>query len=372
MIPDNIVDLAIARFGDEMSRCVQNAAYHGEGDVLSHTRMVLGALRGMDSWKAMDGRARLALEAAAVFHDVGKTRTTVLENGVPISPRHAMSSARMAREFMWKELGICGDPESLMFREAVCWLVRNHSFPLVALYRDDVSLAMQRMAANSSLSPLFSLSALCTLARADVEGRVCKDREGLLERVEFCGELASEEGCLTSSYPFPSGRTRRAYLSGGDVWKNGDLYDGTWGEVVMVSGLPGTGKDTWIAENLLDTPMVSLDAIRKENNISPVGDQGWVANSAREAARAHLRSRTPFVWNATNITRRMRESLTGLFESYGARVRIVYLETRWDRLVEKNRSRECMVPIPAIESMLWKTQPPEAMEADNVEWICVK
>lgn len=372
MIPGNIVEKALDRFGDEMGRCPQNLVYHGEGDVLTHTRMALDALRGMDSWKALDGRMRLVTEAAVALHDIGKTRTTVLENGVPVSPRHAVSSARMARGFMWKELGMCGDTESMMFREAVCWLVRHHSFPLVAAYRDDASISIQRMAANSALSPLFSVSALCMLARADAEGRKSRDTSGLFERIEFCEELASEEGCLSSPYRFPDSRTRRAYLSGRGVWKDGVFYDETWGEVVMVCGLPGTGKDTWIAENLPDMPMVSLDVIRKETGISPAENQGWVANSAREKARCHLRSHTPFVWNATNITRRMRDSLTGLFESYGARVRMVYLETGWDRLAEKNRSRECAVPMPAIESMLWKTQPPEAMEADDVEWICVK
>ena len=52
----------------------------------------------------------------------------------------------------------------------------------------------------------------------------------------------------------------------------------------------------------------------------------------------------PFVWSATNITTQMRESLISLFETYHARVRIVYLETDWQTQLERNRSRKAVVP----------------------------
>ena len=31
----------------------------------------------------------------------------------------------------------------------------------------------------------------------------------------------------------------------------------------MMSGLPGAGKDFWVAENLRDLPVISLDALRR-------------------------------------------------------------------------------------------------------------
>lgn len=82
-----------------------------------------------------------------------------------------------------------------------------------------------------------------------------------------------------------------------------------------------------------------------------------------------MRHREPFVWNATNITMQMRESLVSLFETYHARVRIVYLETEWHTLLDRNRSREAVVPQNAIEAMLEKMTLPEANEARKVEWI---
>lgn len=136
-----------------------------------------------------------------------------------------------------------------------------------------------------------------------------------------------------------------------------------------MSGLPGTGKDTWIDKNLAELPMISLDDIRREHHISPKAEQGYVANIAREQAKEYLRKHQPFVWNATNITSQMRESLVSLFETYKARVRIVYLETTWRNQYERNNQRESAVPNNVVESMLGKLVPPEAHEARLTEWI---
>ena len=138
-----------------------------------------------------------------------------------------------------------------------------------------------------------------------------------------------------------------------------------------MSGLPGTGKDTWIKHNVPDLPMISLDDIRSANKISPTAPQGKVANIAREQAKEYLRQHQPFVWNATNITAQMRELLISLFETYHAHVRIVYLETGWQTLLGRNRSREDAVPQSVIEEMMGKMTLPEAYEAGKIEWRSV-
>jgi len=111
--------------------------------------------------------------------------------------------------------------------------------------------------------------------------------------------------------------------------------------------------------------------IRRANKISPTAAQGKVANIAREQAKEYLRQHQPFVWNATNITVQMRESLISLFETYHAHVRIVYLETDWQTLLERNLSREDAVPQSVIEEMMGKMTLPEACEARKVEWRSV-
>lgn len=361
----------ILPFAEAMRSTPQPEQWHGEGDVLTHTRMVISSLDEIQEVMALSQDDREVLYAAAWLHDIGKIRQTREIAGCIEAPSHSSVGSRMARKELWRNYGLCGDRKSMQLREAISLLVRYHSVPPHAIDSESVQLTLHRIAANSSLAPYFSVKLLCLLSRADMMGRICDDREAMLDQIALCEELAKEEGCYESCYPFPSDYTRRAYLGGRDVWKSQELHDDTWGTVYMMSGLPGTGKDTWIRQNLPDIPMVSLDEIRHERKILPTDNQGLVANLAKEQAKEYLRKRQSFVWNATNLTPAMRQQLISLFEGYKARVNIIYLETDWQTLLERNRSREDAVPQSTIESMLGKLTPPEAHEAAHVDWISV-
>ena len=362
---------ALNPYEETMRQTYQEARWHGEGSVWRHTEMVRKALVLLPGYRALSEQEQHVVYLAAMLHDIGKTVTTTIINDELHAPHHAPTGSRMARRMLWTEYGMSGLDEAMQIREAICLLIRYHSFPVHAIDMPDARLRLHRLAANGLLAPLFSIKLLCLLSRADMIGRTLDDLRESLDRIAYCEELAREEGCYESAYAFPSAYTQHAYLSGRDVWREQELYDDTWGEVILMSGLPGTGKDTWIARHAADIPMVSLDAIRREKHISPTADQGYVANIAREQAKEYLRSHQAFVWNATNITAQMREALVSLFETYHARVRIVYLETAWQTLLLRNNARTEAVPQSAIEKMLDKTVLPEPREAQTVEWICV-
>ena len=369
MMPDwsHIETAVLDRYEDGLRQCQQSPNHHAEGDAYVHTLMVCDALKSLPEYQDLNVRQQHILYVAAMLHDIGKIPTTVFVDGDWHSPHHAPTGSRMVRELLWKEYGLCGEKKQMEIREAICLLIRYHSVPPIVIECDNPQLQLHRIAANGLLVPDFSIKMLCSLCKADVIGRNCFDQKELLDKITLCEELAKEEGCYESYFSFPSPYTKRAHLAGRDVWKEQELYDDTWGEVI----LPGTGKDTWIKNNLPDFPVISLDNIRKANKIPATAEQGLVANLAREQAKEYLRKHQPFVWNATNITTQMRESLISLFETYHAHVRIVYLETDWDTLLDRNRSRDNVVPQPVIEKMLGKLVLPEAYEATNVEWLNV-
>lgn len=354
----------------QMQRTPQNPVYHGEGDVFIHTRMVCGELTALPDFQALPNRQKTELFLAALLHDVGKVKTTRMENGVWFSPHHAAVGSRMARMFLWREQDLCGRLEALRFRETVCALIRYHMLPMHLIEQEDAERRARQIAAIGELAPDFSWKLLCLLAEADVKGRIANDTEECLNQVRLCRMLAEDAGCLEGPYLFPDAFTKRAYLSGRNVPPDQALYDDTWGEAVMMSGLPGTGKDTWIRENLPSLPMVSMDEIRKELHISPAENQGAVVQAAQERAREYLRRKQPFIWNATDLTRDTRQKLIGMFERYHAKARIVYLETEWEQRVLRNRSRRDAVPEAAVDSMLSKTVPPLPDEAQAVAWQC--
>ncbi len=363
-------DTPIAYVLTSMKRIPQNPLWHGEGDVLTHTELVLKELSGDERCRRADERKRLILFTAALLHDIGKTRCTRLDNGVPISPYHSKTGAVMARELLWKHFGLCGDEGSRSFREAVCSLIRCHSFPPKIINDNDCERVLVKAAAHGELAPEFSLEMLDILTSADIKGRICNTLKSSLEALEFCFSLARETGVYYAPMTFASPFSELMYFDG-KIPLNTQLYDNSWGEVVIMSGLPGTGKDTWIKNNLPGLPEISPDNIRRQLKISPTEPQGAVFAKAREQAKGYLRRREPFVWNATNITAATRAKLTALISGYGAAARIVFLETPWETELSRNSARPDSVPKSAIENMLEKLEIPERHEARAVKWLCV-
>lgn len=354
---------------DKMKMTPQSPRFHGEGDVYAHTVMVCDALKSLPEYNELTENQRNILYTAAFLHDVGKISTTVFEDGDWHSPYHAVKGSKMVRELMFKDLLVGGSEMQTEMREAICTLIRYHSFPTHAIENENGVLKMHQIASNSILIPDFSIKMLCILAKADCLGRICDDDADLLYKIDLCKELAIEEGCYESCYPFKSDYTRRQFLSGNKVWKDSELYDNTWGTVYMMSGLPGVGKDYTIKKELSNIPMISLDEIRKEKKIAPTEKQGAVANAAREIAKEYLRKHQSFVWNATNLTPQMREQLISLFEGYNANVHIMYVESSYETLSKQNKDREDVVPQDAIDNMITKLVLPLAFEARNVSWV---
>ena len=354
---------------EKMSQTPQNPEFHGEGDVWSHTQMVCESLVNSPAWQALDSRRQKILYTAALLHDIGKTTCTREENGTIVSPNHSSAGEKIARKTLWLDFGLCGTYESMRFRESVCSLIRHHSKPFHFYEVKEPERTVIVLATHGELVQDFTNEMLGVLVEADMKGRITESIDDRLEHLYLFLETAKEAGCLSTPFPFPSPFSRYAYLSGRDVFPGQELYNDTWGSVIMLAGLPGTGKDTYIKKHYPDLPMVSLDNLRKKMGVSPTESQWKVANAAKEQAKDYLRKKQPFVWNATNITPFMREKQIGLFKNYNASVKIVYLETEWDTLLSRNKSRENPVPETAIESMAEKLIPPNLNEAHEVEWV---
>jgi len=353
----------------QMAQTPQNPAWHGEGDVLAHARLVCENLIRSDAWQGLARDRQEILFIAALLHDVGKISCTKPVDGVLVSPHHAMVGEQAVRALLWRDLGIGGTYQSQQFREAICALIRHHTVPQHFLDDSEPVVTAVRLAATGDLVPAYSNRLLAGLVEADIRGRVAHDTAEFLDQIAYFTAICQEAGCGDQPVDFPSGYSRHAYLSGRKIGLGQDLYDDTWGTVILMAGLPGAGKDTYIREHYPGLPVVSLDELRQEMKISPAEPQGKVIRAAQERAKTHLRRRQPFVWNATNVTSDIRRKQIQLFKAYGAAVTIVYVETAWNELLRRNRTRAQAVPEPVINHLLEKLAVPQVGEAHEIEWV---
>ena len=346
-----------------MAGVPQEPGYHAEGDVLTHTSMVAQALAALDEWRALAEPERTALFAAALLHDVAKPACTRVEaDGRITSPRHAQVGGTMARALLWAGEGLDAAPP-FPIRETISRLVRYHGLPLWFFEKPDPLRAV--IEASQSVR----LDWVALLAEADVRGRLCADQQELLDRIVLFRAFCEESRCYRAPREFASDHSRFVYFHRPSGDPEYAAYDDTTCEVVLMSGLPGAGKDTWIRDHYPDRPVISLDQIRHELSISPRDNQGKVVWTAKERAREYLRQHKSFVWNATNITRSVRAPLIALFTSYAARVRIVYVDASRDVLISRNAKRAQPIPVPVIERLAAKLDVPDLTEAHAVEWV---
>lgn len=344
----------------DMKSVPQDAIWHGEGDVQVHTMMVCEALMKLPEFIALTDEEKHILITSALMHDIEKRSTTIEEirDGrlCITAPRHAKKGEFTARELLYKVYDC-----PFKTRELICKLVRWHGKPLYNLTDNNVE---QSIVSISYQLPMYWLA---MLSKADILGRICSDEAEQLEKIEFFKMYCDDLGCSLLPKTFPSNLSRFTYLSKGG-YLDYEPFDETKFEVVMMSALPGSGKDTYVTKYLSNYGLVNLDNIRIELGVKPTDKKGngTVVQLAKERAKEYMRKKQNFVWNATNITSQLRSQLIDLFISYGAKVTIIYIEVPYKVLIKQNNNREAAVPLAVIDKMIGKLEPPLL---DESHWV---
>lgn len=345
---------------DEMRHVPQDPEWHGEGDVLTHTQMVVDELFRLPEFAELSPQNQHILFTAALLHDVEKRSTTRQEirDGKTriVSPRHAQKGELTARQILYRDIAT-----PFAVREQICKLVRLHGLPLWAISKPDPERAV------IAASLLVDTRLLAMLARADVLGRICPDKDEILLRIDLFQEMCQELDCWGKPRAFATDNARYHYLNqGGSV--DYVPYDDFACEVVMMCALAGSGKDTFIHKHLSHLPMISLDEIRRAHKLNPADshDTAEAVRIGKELAKQYLREKRSFVFNATNLNRDLRSKWTSIFAAYGAKIKIVYLEVPHSQWLAQNKQREHSVPEKVLAQMLGKWEVPSFDEAHEI------
>lgn len=346
----------------ELAKNTPQGAYHLEGDVWTHTKMVVEELLAHPEYQAGTRSEQVSVFFAALLHDVAKHSTTVVDpvTGAIGQPGHSRRGSIDARIALWD----AGAPIDL--REQVCRLIAVHQVPFFAFEGGEGKPSAEFLARRFSWE--HSMKLLTLLAEADMRGRICEGQQRVLDSIELFREVARIDDCYDRPKAFSSAHTALSYFRGLAVDPSHDLFQERGSKVVVMAGLPASGKDTWVEAHFKGAPVVSFDDARTALGIRHGKNEGLVGHAAVAKAKALLRKGDPFVWNATHISSQMREKTLGLLFAYHAEVEIVYLESPRSVVMSRNSKRDTSLRNKAIEDMLFKWEVPMPTEAHKVSY----
>ncbi len=339
-----------------MADCAQDAEWHSEGDVWTHTKMVCQQLRQLEEWPSLTPHECTLLIFTALFHDAAKPLTSHVdpETGRLTSPKHAVRGEHLVR-------GVLRDLDcDLETREEIARLVRYHGRPAFLLERSEPTHELIRM------SWLVSNRLLYLFALADTRGRDTDSMSRPEENLHFWKLTADELDCYRHPYSFANEQARFLFFRQDEPNLHYVPHEDFACNVTLMSGLLGSGKDTWLSRHRPSLPVVSLDDIRGELDVDATDNQGEVIQLARERCRVLLRSKTSFAFNATNLLRQTRQRWVDLFFDYNSRIEIIYLEPPFSVILDQNKRRDRPVPANVIHELARKSEPPTLLECHRV------
>lgn len=333
----------------EMDGCDHDPVHHAEGSPWVHTTLVAAALEGRPEMLRLNDDRRQVLRLAAWLHDVGKPATTVYEpckeTGIVRvrQPGHAALGAKIGFQHM---IDAGCDP-----------ILARHVHALVAWHMRPAHLAeldpgkiMDRVLRFDVESCGGSWNELLALSRADQDGRIALDGRNkhvpldLLEVAldEISGRLDMD--IRAGGVPFPSSGSRMRVLREGAFNLFLPPHEPAGSRVTMMSGLPGSGKGTWLQASRPDLPVASTF----------------------EEATGYLKDSTDFAWNSNALTRAARQKLTRLALEHDALIEIVSMDVPLEQAVAGNRMKASPVPEDVLRAMAQEREPAIADEAHRL------
>ncbi|MFA7219192.1 MAG: AAA family ATPase [Synergistaceae bacterium] len=358
------IEFTFPRLVRELKGCEQDPDYHSEGNVWEHTKLVIDNMKEDVEWGKLEETEREVLIASAFFHDVAKPQTTRIENGIITSPKHSVYGARMVRNILW-------NPDSPHYyaapwdvREYISNLTLLHMLPFWFLDKENPTRSI------GASSQVINNNHLSILSRADMMGRIKKDKKDhieSLERLELFKEFCEENDCLNHPMKFQTDKARFRYFFEQKGDPRLDYYEPVRGAVIIMVGLQGAGKDYMISKRYSHLPVVGYDSIRDEIGLKFGESESLIQQELKKRIHEHMRNKEDFVFNATNLIKDIRSTWIRRFRKYNYRINIHYIENSLDETLKNNKNRDRVVPEGIILAKFARMDVPTLLECHELE-----
>ena len=308
--------------------------YHIEGDVWTHTMMVCKQAE----------KAPYEVQIAALLHDIGKpiTRSVNARNGFVSFYNHDAISAFMSLE-------ITKRPELNLSKKE-----RINIFNLIALHTQIYKLSEEQISQLGHFGEDF-LYSFIELGKADHSGRFFS--KGNIEIKEFF------------KYTIPEKRD------------NSKLDK----EVIILCGLPGSGKSTWIQKNKSDAVVVSRDQCLMEVSVQDYPDKNLTYNESfrkvnQKKVDKLLKSRfqtakyagdtcVSIIVDMTHMSKKSRNrSLSHFGEDYKKKC-VVFLTDLPTNYLRNQKRLGKVIDKRVLDRMMKAFYPPSHDEFDEIEYV---
>jgi predicted kinase len=356
----------------QLAECQQNPKWHSEGTALQHTKLAVEKLytevfkHADDIFYELDNDDELLIvRAAVVFHDIGKGVTTSIgKDGNWHSYSHEIEGEKIARVLLWNE--------DIYIREMICSIIRYHMEPLRIFESKNWLYKMFEIGTRVPWKFLYFVK------MADLLGSVQENGGTMVEdlmKLNFIKTTAKTLGIWNETHKNNDLHKLVKYFSTRELFPWKMPCEGKQPIAVIMIGLPGAGKNTWIEKHCnqyQEVIQISRDDIRVELGFCQPGEKYLGTDSEEkkvtevydEKLQFAINNKYNIILNNVHLKKKYREASVNMLRKAGYYIEYVYIEAP---TLEDNYSRRNNQILPnRIKAMALSFEWPDTNEYDKL------